>query len=487
MDSNVKRHRVARWASTIVLGLSLGVLSACDALLGVDIKAELTDDVLNDPKSAETILVSAITQFEDAYNLYTWLVHHLEDGGEAPINTSATFGGYSVYSSSMVGEQFLGMSTSLNFARQLHDKLTNDWTVEQVPSRSRYLALTSLYSGAAVRVFGEHLCEAALNGGPLLTRAQTLTEADRFLTQALTEIQAVGDFAVPYGVATSARAMAQGLRAQVRWTAGDKTGALADAQAVPKGFVALVTRGAAANRRNLPYFAGTFNGFQEQYGVIDWWKGLENPVTRQPWPTVIPFTGYRDLGILPNGRAVREDGLPIRTEGPYRTAEESAAVVDRRVRYVRGVIQGGPTNGYRNARYSGNADPIPLVNWKEMWLIRAELEGGARAIALVNEIRAADNLPLVTYADPNNVKQIEYMLIEERRRALYTEGRYYPQKLKRPDLLWFPRRSGFSPIAAKPLEGGVAVLMPESEYERNTNLTLAMRGTGCDPSIRPLF
>jgi hypothetical protein len=122
-----------------------------------------------------------------------------------------------------------------------------------------------------------------------------------------------------------------------------------------------------------------------------------------------------------------------------------------------------------------------------MWLIRAEIEGGQKAIALVNELRAADNLPLVTYADPGNVKQIEYMLIEERRRALYTEARYYPLKLKRPDLLWFPRRAGFSPIAAKPLEGGVAVLMPETEYERNDHVTRADRGTGCAPSIRPIF
>jgi hypothetical protein len=256
---------------------------------------------------------------------------------------------------------------------------------------------------------------------------------------------------------------------------------------VHKGFVAFVTRGAAENRRNLPYFIGTQGGFHEQYDVIDWWTGVENPVTGQPWPEVIPFTGYRNLGILPDGRAVREDGLPIRTQGPYRTAAEDAAVVDTRVRHIRGQIQQGPANGYRNARYSSAADPIPLVNWKEMWLIRAEIEGGQKAIDLVNELRAANNLPFVTYADPNNVEQIEFMLIEERRRALYIEGRYYPQKLKRPDILWFPRRAGVTPLASNSFLGGVAVLMPLSEYERNPNLSEEDRGTGCDASIRPVF
>ena len=31
-----------------------------------------------------------------------------------------------------------------------------------------------------------------------------------------------------------------------------------------------------------------------------------------------------------------------------------------------------------------------------MWLIRAEFEGGQMAIDLVNELRAADEIPLVT-------------------------------------------------------------------------------------------
>jgi hypothetical protein len=416
-----------------------------------------------------------------------WQLHHMEDGGESPVSQQFTYGGYSRYPDTMVGEQFLGMATAMNFARQLHDRLTNDWSVQEVPQRSRYLALASLYSGASVRVFGEHLCEAALNSGPLLTRAETLAEADKYLTQALTEIQAAGDFPVPYGIASSARLMALGLRAQVRWTAGNRAGALADAREVPKGFMAFVTRGAAEDRRNLPYFIGTMGGFFEQYDVIDWWTGLENPVTGQPWPKVIPFTGYRNLGILRDGRAVREDGLPIRTAGLYRTPAEDAAVVDTRVRHIRGQIQAGPTNGYRNARYSSTADPIPLVNWKEMWLIRAEMEGGQKAIELVNELRATDNLPLVTYADPSNVKQMEFMLIEERRRALYIEGRYYPQKLKRPDILWFPRRAGATPLAANQFLGGVAVLMPLSEYELNPNLSEDDRGTGCDPSIRPIF
>ena len=82
-----------------------------------------------------------------------------------------------------------------------------------------------------------------------------------------------------------------------------------------------------------------------------------------------------------------------------------------------------------------------------MLLIRAEAAGGQGAIDLVNELRAADNLPRVTYlagatATP---QQIRYMIIEERRRALFLEGRYFYTKLKNLDLLWFPRSAGQSP------------------------------------------
>ena len=112
---------------------------------------------------------------------------------------------------------------------------------------------------------------------------------------------------------------------------GDKTGALADAALVPQGFRAFVTREATPGRRNRPYNAGTGTAIVELYDVIDWWKGAAEPGDGPGVAGPIPFTGYRNLGILPDGRAVRDDGFPIRTAGTYRTPEESTAVPDTRV------------------------------------------------------------------------------------------------------------------------------------------------------------
>ena len=316
---------------------------------------------------------------------------------------------------------------------------------------------------------------------------ERLTMAEGLISRGLSEIgSAGGDFAMPFGIASSAEAMAYGLRAQIRFRKGDMAGAVSDAQQVPKEFIAWVTRDAGPFRRNKAYYDGTFIRYARLNGVNDWWEGDSNPVNGVPWPAVIPFTGFRNLGILPDGRAVREDGLPIRTDGQYRTPVEDTAVPDTRVQFVEGIIQGDANQTFINARYDSEDSDYPLVNWKEMWLIRAEGVGGQGAIDLVNELRAFDNLPLVTYADPGNAQQIRYMIVEERRRTLYVEGQFYFTKLRNLDLLWFPRAQGIIPVRGDLYGGGVRMHMPNDEFTLNENLTLDDRATGCAVNERPV-
>jgi hypothetical protein len=122
-----------------------------------------------------------------------------------------------------------------------------------------------------------------------------------------------------------------------------------------------------------------------------------------------------------------------------------------------------------------------------MRLIRAEIEGGQAAIDRVNELRALDGLPKVTYANPGNAEQIRYMIIEERRRALYLEGRYFFTMLKNPDVAWFPRAAGAAPGYGQQLNGGVRFVMPDDEFITNKNLTINDRGASCTPAQRPII
>src|SRR5690606_32036455 len=96
-------------------------------------------------------------------------------------------------------------------------------------------------------------------------------------------------------------------------------------------------------------------------------------------------------------------------------------------------------------RYTSSEDDIPLVDWTEMWLIRAEHAGGQDAIDLVNELRASVGIAPVTYIDGDTATpwQIRAMLLEERRRWFFAAGgRYWSTKIQNPDVLWFPRGEG---------------------------------------------
>ena len=476
-----------RVCAVLALGFSVGALSACDTLLDVNLPSELTDQALEDPTGAETQMVSAVTHFEDAYDFHLDEVFGREDGGEIFMCGPNC----SHYQYQVEHGEFGTFSKARRFASFLHAKLTDEWTVSQVPDRAELLAISSIYEGAALQWMGDNLCEAAVDGGTLISPDAALALAEGLYTTALSEISAAGDFAMPSRIATSATTLTHGLRAQVRWSRGDIAGAVADAQQVEAGFVGWVTR--ESNRRNYAGSNRNIGGFLDLYDPIDWWPGGTNPATGQAWPAVIPFTGYTFLGILPDGRAVHEDGIPVRTEGTAGVIHigndhgvEATAVADTRVPHRDVEIQGKGGTGYVPTKYPGVADDEPLLNWQEMVLIRAEAVGGQGAIDLVNELRTSAGLPLVTYADPNNAQQIRFMIIEERRRALVLEGRYFQTKLQNPDLLWFPRGIGGTRGFDHAFRGGVRFIMPNGEYVNNENLTTADRATMCDPLEAPI-
>ena len=481
------RRLRGRGSLALALGLSLVVLGGCDGLLDVDLPAQLTDDALEDPRGAAVQVNSIIAHFEDAYDFHTYRTLGREEGGEVYLcgpmcNVSDYVTAY---------DHFAAFSKSLDYANHLRTKLVDEWTAQQVPLRDRYLAITSIYEGATLGVFGMNLCEITLLGGPKQTPAQILDQAEQKLTRALGEIQTSGDFALQNGIATSARTLTYGLRAQVRWFKGDNPGAAADAAQVPQGFIAYVTREPGPARQNRGWTSGTGGGFFELYDPIDWWRGLPNPVTGQPWPTVIPFTGWTYLGVLPDGRAVHETGIPVRTRAGWHNAQGVAAgaVVDTRVPHRTSIIQGkSTTSGEVANKFTGEGSDIPWVNWKEMVLIRAEIAGGQQAIDLVNQLRTADNLPRVTYLSGATAtpQQIRYMIWEERRRTLFNEARFFYTKLKNLDVFWFPRNNGGTRGQQRSLRGGVRYAMPTTEYIATENLSTADMGTGCAVHERPV-
>ncbi|MQA91364.1 MAG: RagB/SusD family nutrient uptake outer membrane protein [Gemmatimonas sp.] len=478
-------------AVRLLLAITLASFNACDSLLDVELPAEVTDLALEDPRSAGTLVNSVIALFECSYSSFAyWSMSH-DDVGEqvtagSAYQTTAPGGSCDQTDRSTVWYQDLQVSRAL--AAETYDRLANDWTAAEVPNREVYQAVLALYSAANVTLLGEFLCEVAFDAGPFMSPEQALLHGEEWIEIALGHIANTGDFEVADGIAPSAETMAYALRARSRMARKEYAGALEDASRVPAGFTAWVTRGQGEERRNKVAQFGLNFPDRPVLGVNDWWIGGPNPATDQPWPEVIPFTGYRHLGILPDGRAIWDDNqLPVRLEGPYRKEAEAGAVADRRVSNVERQLAAGIGLMPVPAKYLDEADGIPLVSWREMLLLRAEIEKGQTAIDLVNQLRDHHGLPQVTYVNPADEEQVLNMVYEERRREFYVEGgRWWATKIQHPDRFWFPRHQGRYPSLGYIPLGGVRLVMPGSEYDLNPNFTRDDRGTGCPPAERPV-
>jgi hypothetical protein len=484
-------------------------MTACDRLLEVDLPTAVTDDALDDPRVARVRVNSVMALVECGYSSLALDAAGFEDNFQRISGVAGLYSEYrdtpgggtcdtDAYSSEWIDSFLTARAQGYDTYAALDASSDAD-----VPDRQRMMATVAFYEAVTLGVAGEYLCEFAVDAGPMLTASQTLDLAEAWADSALSRIAAAGgDFALDVEQGTIAASLedaAYALRARIRYANGDLTGAASDAAQVGDGFMAWVLREDGEKRRNMvSSMQGGGGGTQaagflqgpitlktgaNDYGVS---RLGSHPVTSAPWPDPVPFTGYVDLAIEElTGRAVDDDGYPITTATP-------GASADTRVRHVIGNTAGGPDNIIQ--KYRTLSDDIPLVNWREMRLIQAEAAGASSAgVDLVNEIRSTDGLPNIagTYRTlvEGDADAFDDMLIEERRRALWLEARFWSTKIIKNEKLWFPRRQGewVNASASYALNGGVRLLMPQDEYQINPNLDLGMRGTGCGAGERPVF
>ena len=498
-----RRTRVAP-GMTLGLAFSVGLLMGCDSLVDVDLSGTIATEELDDPSTAAIQVNAVIAAVECAYDRF--IAGNAAGNEDIYLRKRASLAPALEYQSSVRGGHcdFGGDGRStwwdpFQMARFLaeftYDKL-DGWTEAEVETglsegytgREQMMAIVAIYAAIPYEIFGEHLCEVAFsdaNGpgfGQLLSPEETLALGAGWIDVAMNHIAAAdmtGDFALPYDIASSARAMANGLKARIQWARGDLPGAATAAELVPQDFVAWVTRGpddSNDRRENHIYLIHTDIRLATVAGPVNWWTGPDGPAG--PWPAVIPFTGYLDLGIATDGRAVDASGNPITTTA------DPMAMADTRVVVTPETLTQGDA-GFGQNKYTALDQPIPLVNWQEMWLIRAEANP-AQAVGLVNDLRGDAGLPVIGYAPTGG--EIMDMIIEERRRALFLEGRFWSMKILNTDKLWFPRSIGLqsTPFGFE-LGGAVRMLMESAEYTLNTNFSAADRGTKCDADQRPVF
>lgn len=417
-------------------------LSACENILEVELPGNLTEDDLLQPSSAETMVNSAIADFECSYSMFTVLTAAMEDTWW---RATGYWGGWAEYRTDRPGtaecataDTNTGWATGLQKSRLLsetsYEKIT-EWGGE-VPNSNVLLATSATYAGLVYQIFGETFCEVAVDVGPILTPDQVLARSEAWFTTALDHIGS-DDYEI---VSTSSlKQLAYLGRARVRLARGDLTGAAADAEQITPGFVAYATRDNSVRPRwNHVYHQLNVNGYAAVAGTVLW----------QGEP--VEFTNYRDLTIAADGTPSVNDGVP-----------------DPRVpvQYMNEFLQDGVTDNFAQLKYTSTDDDIPIARWAEAQLILAEIEGGAAAVARINALRDVHGLP--HYTGPTDETSIRNLIIEERRREFFFEGRFLAEKLRKD--LWFPRGVGSNHKAVS-YGNATCFMMPLVEYQNNPNI-----------------
>jgi hypothetical protein len=495
-------HRIAQWTRGAAVACALGALAGCDKLLEVDLPAAVTSDALEDQGTASVQVNSVMALVECAYSSLAIDAAGFEDNFQMVTGVAGQYSQYrvtpaggtcdtGVYTQNWANP-FL---TARGLGYEVYDKVSG-WAV---PNQQRLLATLALYNAVTLGVFGEYFCEFAIDAGPLMTYNQTLTDAIGWADRVFTHAPATFALTTQNGTVTSdIHQTTYALRARLKYANGDLAGAAADAALVNNGHVAWILREDGEDRRNMVSSTqGNGGGVQaagflqgpvrlsigNPYGISELGS---HPVTGVPWPNPVPFTGYIDLAIeTATGRPVTDAGYPL-------TLADAGTQADTRVVHAIGPTAGGNDNVIR--KYTDLGDDIPLVNWREMRLIQAENAGASSAgVDFVNQIRTAAGLPLVQGAYrtlvEGSAERFDDLLIEERRRSLWLEARFWSTKIIKNEKLWFPRGFGTweNANAAYGLNGGVRLLMLTAEYEINPNLSLESRATGCPPGQRPIY
>jgi hypothetical protein len=370
------------------LGLAVVAIvtaTACntDRLLTVQAPNSVPATIFDDPTNATLMVNSVIGDFECAYGGFVtteglatdelqdatitaanWQLDRRDDGF-----TSGSYGTGGCTAAE-------GIYTPMSTARWEADKAIarlNGWTDGQViGNRQTLLAQANLYSGFSYATLGMAMCQAAFDLGAPIDQSGMFALAEKRFTDAIAAATASSQ--------TNLLNAAYVGRARVRLFQHNVTGAIADAQLVPKGFVFNATMDATTSRR----FNHVFNAISTSGSVT------VEPSTRKLTTEngdVDPRSATTQLSTKP------ADGTSL----VFIPAKDNAATTT-----------------------AGDAIPMPIARYEEAQLILAEAQGGAQAVSIINTLRSAVNLK--PYTGPTDAPSITQLIIGERQRVLFVEG-----------------------------------------------------------------
>jgi len=382
------------WARRTAFAFALVGIGACNSLLEVDNPGSVPAESLSDPALVPALAAAALQTLQCGVIQYAATAamlsgeylnangfvdnHPWEWRGVVEIKGAPGSCNYGR------GTTAMGFYTPLQQARfQLDDAFNrlDKFTDAEVPNRALLMAQMRAYAGYAILLLGEGMCEMTMDNGPKMTREQVWAAAEERFTDAITRATAVND--------ASILNMARVGRARARLNLKKLTEAAADANAVPTGFVrnAEFTEGGAAQRENRIYNLTIRNDFLS---------------------VSVP---YRNLTV--NGVAGNVPDPRVKVRDAAKRANDGITPLFQQQKFI---AQTGGT-------------PHPIASWNEAQLIYAEAVGGQQGFDAINRVRTANGVPVLTGPVPTGQAFID-LVLEERRRQLFSEGQRYGDMLR---------------------------------------------------------
>ena len=410
---DLRRFTAAFVAATLI------TTTACDRLLSVDNPSNVPVDALSDPGLMATLESGALQTFQCAWDNYIptagvlsgeyWVSsnfvnsHPWEWRGVVQIKSEP--GGCPGRNATS-----MGFYTPMQQARfQLEDlyKRASEFTDAQVPNRQRMMTEARAYTGYALLILGETMCDMTVDGGPKLAAADVWKMAEDKFTEAIALATTLGD--------NSLKNMAIAGRARARLDMGKLSDAAADARLIPAGFV-----------RNAEYNASSAN------------QARENRIFNMTFTNLF-------ISVAPPYQGLTVDGKP----------DPRVPVID-----AKKLGQDLVTPFFQQQLYKTVSAPVPIASYAEAQLILAEASTDqTEKLAALNRVRALNNISPLAGTVTDDI------LLEERRRQLFSQGQRYTDMLRKK----LPFQTGTNRKGQVYNDALTCIPLPDVETQNNPN------------------
>lgn len=408
-DRRIRSRRLAAIFAALLL------VTACDGLLDVDNESDILDQDLNTPQAIGPVVAGVAGDYGAMYSQTASAVaiaaFELWHTGSFP-SSRQTDDGFLRRPSSDGNSGYNALSRAYWVATDAQRRIREAFS--DAESRAE-MAEVIVWGGYTLHFLADNWCEATFNAGPPVPPEEVRTMAEADFTRAIQ-------------VATAAKSEVWRLRAvagraRARLFLGDYNGAISDAQQIPTGFVFNFNYSGNSSREYNYYAGFTRDKYRREAGIH---------------PRFFTSDLYRN-----------DPRTPMKDWGPNAVGPDAIR------------------RWFEQEKYVERDSDMKVSSWQEVRLIEAEAEirlgNLARAVTLINQVRAAAQLP--AYDGPVTEADVIAQLRYERSAELWLQGQS----------LFDLRRFNDPLLDEAPRQGGGATRdkcfdIGQREYETNPNL-----------------